>query len=174
MRNQIFAATLLIVAAPAAFAQSSGKTEVTVNNLAVRGGVVLPIDSSLRNVANQFIGAGVDYTFDKQYVQNWTTYLSADWIGKAGNGGHGNIFPVCINGRFDLGGSHSSGLYGIVGIGAFFVDVASASDTTLGVRGGVGYNLGPNIFTELTGFLTTASSGGVRPSGVGLYIGYRF
>jgi hypothetical protein len=159
-----------------ASAQETGAQapNVTVSNIGVRLGVAIPIDGTLRKVSNEFIGAGLEYTFDKQYFANSYTYLAADWLGRTGNGGHGNLFPVTINQRIYTTAARQKVFYYTIGLGAFFVDTAGASDTTLGARGGIGYNFGPYLFGEVTGFVSTAATAGLRPSGVGFYLGYRF
>jgi hypothetical protein len=165
----------MIGMAPAAMAQYGSKPpDVQASDLAFRAGFVLPIDGTLHNVSSSFIGAGVEYTFEKQYLPNAMTYIAAEWIGKSSAGGHGNIFPVTLNERFYFSAQRQNAFYVLGGIGAFFCDTGNSSQTTLGIRGGVGYNLGQSIFTELDGFVTTPAPGGLKPSGVGIYLGYRF
>jgi len=164
----------MIGLAPSAMAQYGSKpTDVTVDQIAIKIGVMAPIDPTLRGVANQFIAAGLEYTFDQQFLPNSYTFLSAEWYGKSGSGGHGNLFPLTLNERFYFSAQRKQSMYVVGGVGAIFVDTGSSSDTSLALRGGVGLNLGPYIYTELDGFVGTPASG-VHPSGLALFLGYRF
>lgn len=142
-------------------------------NLGVRLGYVLPLDSSLKDVAPSFIGAGLDFPVQLRLLPEGETVFSVDWIGKSGNGSHGNIFPFMINQRFyskaEAGALRN---YGFVGGGVALVDVNS-SNAVLAFRAGYGVELGSNLYGEAT-FLYTDASAGAHGTSVGLFIGYRF
>jgi hypothetical protein len=143
------------------------------DNLGIRLGYVLPIDSNLRDVSKSFIGAGLDFPVHLRLLPEGETIVSVDWIGKSGSGDHGNIFPFMISQRF-YAKSEAGALrnYGFIGGGVALIDVAS-SNAVLAFRAGYGVELGANLYGEAT-FLYTDSSAGVHGTSVGFYLGYRF
>ena len=173
LNHKIFSAILATaVVAPSALAQAP---DVTPTNLAFRLGAVVPIDYTFRKVQNQFIGVGVDWTLQEQLQPNMYTFFAFDWIGRSFAGAHGNVFPITINERFYLSSKREQAFYGVAGAGAFIEDVGThATDTAFGLRGGIGYNFGPNIFGEVIGLIATPISGGLKVSGASFYLGYRF
>lgn len=146
--------------------------DVTPTNVSVRAGVVYAADRTMRQFSNFWMGAGVDYNLPK-YFKDSDLYLSLDWLTHTTNGGNENVFPLCLNVRFPLShqvNNHST--YAFLGAGAFF-DNVYASQSVIGARGGLGVNLGPNIFAEATVYLSSGDQS-YHTSGVGVYLGYRF
>jgi hypothetical protein len=175
MTRQIKAAALaatFVVGAYAA-AQQSTLGDTTPSNMAVRGGIFLAIDDNLRDVNDSMVAFGVDFIVQAQYLKNSTTYLSVDWLGKDLSGADVNIFPICINQKFNLGVSQGYKTYGFVGVGATIYDIDS-SDTVFGARGGLGVELGPNIFAEGTLYWSDKTAGDITNLGTGIYLGYRW
>lgn len=166
-----------VSAAGIASAQDTKPTLEPVNatGLTFRAGGFVPIDSNLRHVSDTFVGVGLDYTFTHQFIANSDTYLSVDWFSKNFTGSKGNITPVCLNQRFYKGKSRygAGRAYYFLGVGITFIDVADAK-STLGFRGGIGAELGPNIVAEVAGYTSGKDDGGVAATGVGVYLGYQF
>lgn len=147
----------------------------TPTNISFRIGWVYPIDSGLRDVAPNYIGAGVDYYPDFQLLKgNGETFISFDWIGKSGSGEKGNLFPILLNHKFYAAGStpNEPRSYFTLGAGVAIVDVTS-TNTVLGAKIGAGRELNQNLFFEGNLFYTD-SSGGVHGTSLGFYLGYRF
>jgi hypothetical protein len=178
--------TILLAAMAAALgvsgvasAQNSGSSvDATPTNFTFRGGLVFPMDSGLRDVADLWGGVGVDYLFPTQLIRGGSqTYLSADWFIRGTGGGRGNVWPIALNQRFYAG----QGIYNrefrnyfFVGAGVAILDFSKSSTKFL-MRGGVGTELGPNIIAEATLTLTDKdNSTGIRGNAIGVYLGYRF
>lgn len=165
-------AAVSLGASTMAFAQyTSTIGNVAVSDLSIRGGFVYGLNTALRDQSTSFLGIGADYRLSR-LVPNAQTYVSFDWITKATTGSSANIFPVCLNERFALSNSAYGQTYAFVGAGVFFNQIGG-SNTVLGIRGGVGVDLGPHIFAELTGTLSQVSNS-IQTNTVGLYLGYRF
>lgn len=143
------------------------------SGLSVRGGVVLPVDNSLENLGSNLIGIGVEYLLPTPLVRGGgETFLSLDYMAPRIGGPKGSVWPLAVNQRWYTNSSSIRRNYAYLGLGVTFVDVAS-SGSTIGVRGGVGTELGDRIFAEVGGFLSDKVKG-VNANGVGLYLGYRF
>ena len=165
---------LLVVAGVAAaslsFAQNSFQAPA---NMGLRIGYVLPIDSTMRDVAPNYIGLGLDFPVQFKLLPEGETVVSIDWMGKSGSGAHGNVFPFMINQRFYskvAPGVNRS--YFFFGGGVALVDLTS-SNTVLAAQAGYGAELGENLYGEGK-FLYTDAAGGAHGTSVGFYIGYRF
>ncbi len=144
-------------------------------NVGVRIGWVYPIDANLRDVAPNYIGAGVDYYPNFQLLKgNGESYISFDWIGKSGSGAKGNLFPILINHKFYAADANPNEprSYFTLGAGVAIIDVNS-TNTVLAIRGGVGRELSQNLFAEAN-LLYTDASAGVHGTSLGFYLGYRF
>lgn len=154
----------------AAHAQTQDYTPV---NVALRGGGVYIFDDATRSVTGNMIGIGIDYFIDTKWFENSETSFSFDWLGKSASGAKGNAFPLLLNQRwYTAGTERGNRTYGFVGLGVYIIDV-NKSDTVFGGRIGFGIELGENIFTEGSIWLSDGASG-ARISGIGGYIGYRF
>lgn len=173
MRRQITALALAASLATGALAQTSTVMDATPSNLQVRGGVFFPIDDDLRDIDNVMFGLGFDIIFDKQYLRNSTTYLSADWVGRTLKGDKGNFFPICINQKFQLGKKGGFDAYAFGGAGISIVDIVD-SDTALTLRGGLGLDLGPSVFMEGTFYWCDKMNVNPQITGIGVYLGYRW
>jgi hypothetical protein len=143
-------------------------------NLAFRLGWVLPIDNVMRDVANNYIGVGVDYFTGTTLFPNGDLTVSADWFGKSGSGAKGNAFPIMLNQRFygKPTGDDDLRSYVFFGAGVAIVDFTQ-SKTVLAGRVGYGFEIGPNLFAEGS-FTHTDSARGARATSAGIYLGYRF
>ncbi len=178
MKQLFYGMAILTVVATSGVAgaqYNQTKLDVKPAGVTFRGGAVLPVDNKLRDVSNLFIGLGAEYMFTHQFLSNSETYLSIDWFGKSSSGEKGNLFPVCLNQRFYTGSSRygTGRSYYFVGAGVTFIDVGNSTDK-LGVRGGVGTEIGPSVILEVAGYLSGKDSDGVSGTAVGAYIGYRF
>ena len=179
MRRFIKGAAIAAVmtAGGSALAQTTNP-DYTPVNLSFRIGAAWPLDDNLSNVSDVLFAAGADWRLDRSFFPNGETYFSLDWFGRSGSQGtKGNVFPVCINQKWwtgdpgiDTGGRRA---YIFAGVGAFFIDVTT-SDTVIGVRGGLGVELGPYFFTEVAGYTSDKGNGNVRGTAVAAYLGYRF
>ncbi len=168
-------ATATLTLSGAAMAQfSSTRLDATPYDFSFRAGVVVPWDSDLRDIADSWIGIGIDYTFTKQFIRGSETFFSLDMITKSSQFQRGTYWPILLNQRFYFGQyEDEKRTYAIIGAGVVVVDVVS-SDTVFGGRLGFGVELGPNMFLELNNFLSAASTGSITTNSSGLYLGYRF
>jgi hypothetical protein len=144
-------------------------------NFSVKGGVALPLDSNLTNVASSFLALGVEYQIPQSLIPGADTYFSLDWFTKGFQGEKTNIFPFMINARYFLGKDQLAGRrhYVFVGLGVDFIDIYSSS-TVVGARAGLGTELGENIFTEAAVYVGDQATGGIHPNAVAAFLGYRF
>lgn len=142
------------------------------NNVSFRLGYVYPVDTALKNASSSFIGVGVDFATDFRLLQEATTIISFDWIGKSGSGAKGNAFPILLNQRFYVGDMVEERQYFQIGAGVAIVDVTSTK-TVLAGRLGFGKELGENIFGEIN-FNYSDGANGARTTSLGFYLGYRF
>lgn len=150
--------------------------DFTPYGFAVRGGLVLPIDSNFRSIENNFAGIGIDYALQTTLIKGTETYLSLDWIFKSAKANRNSIFPVNINFRFPLGNASEGGLnlYGFAGIGAVVFNLTN-SNTQLGGRIGAGANINQNFFAEASFFFSDRlKNTSIKATSVGFYLGYRF
>jgi len=174
---KLYKSTLMLAAlgaSTAAFAQYGNDLKgQTVTNIAIRVGGVLPIDNRLSDTVDGLFGLGLEYTMGKSLFKTGETYLALDWMFDSISGSKVNIYPLTINQRFYYGSDSTRRSYGFVGLGAFIIDGAR-SDTTLGVRGGFGTELGQNLFAEAAATFADSSKAKVRANTIGLYLGYRF
>ncbi|MBI5705463.1 MAG: hypothetical protein HZC36_00560 [Armatimonadetes bacterium] len=145
----------------------------TPYNFSFRFGIVMPGTDPLREIENNWLSIGIDYTFSKQYVKGSETYLSIDWIGKSGSGEKGSYWPILVNQKFFTAGQEDARTYITVGVGVVNFNVSS-SDTVFGGRLGFGVELSRQIFAEASYFASDAAKGGLRAQSFGAYIGYRF
>lgn len=142
-------------------------------NVSFRLGYVYPVDSAMRDIAGSYIGVGVDFVTDIRLLQDATTMLSFDWMGKSGSGAKGNAFPILLNQRFYMKGSEPERRdYFQVGVGIAIVDLTSTK-TVLAGRIGVGRELGDALFGELN-FNYSDGANGARATALGFYLGYKF
>ncbi|MGV3617843.1 MAG: hypothetical protein ACO1SV_21165 [Fimbriimonas sp.] len=171
---RIFTATAVIAAlgiAGAASAQTS-TIDLTPVGISVRGGVVLPLDSTLENLGTSLLGLGIEYTLPTSYLRTGETFLALDYFAPRFAGDKGSVFPLTINQRWYNDVDAARRTYYFLGLGATFIDIVN-SDVAIGVRGGFGTELGDRIFAEVAGYLSD-KKGGARANAVGLYLGYRF
>jgi hypothetical protein len=156
-----------------AAAQSDTKLDLTPSNVQIRGGIYLPFDTTMRGISDNYAAIGVDILFPQDWIPQSKTYLSIDWLAKSLSGSHGNVFPVCINQKWYGKTYDNMNTYIFVGAGATFFDIY-ASDVVFGARGGIGIDLGTNIFLEGTYYWSDASTGNVSNIGTAFYLGYRW
>ncbi len=158
-----------------AFAQFGGThtLDATPNQFNIRGGIILPIDNSLRDLNNAWIGVGLDYRFEKSLLKLGETYLSIDWIGQSSSGTDFNVFPVMLNQRFWGEGTPGARTYTFLGLGVVFFD-AGPADSVYAVRGGVGKELNNMVFVEGALTLSGKDDNGRVANNLGFYVGYRF
>lgn len=144
------------------------------SNVAFRLGYVYPVDSTLRDLANSYIGVGLDFfPSGRPLLKGGETVISFDWFGKSGSGAKGNVFPILINNRVYQQGAEKGGRsYFQYGAGIALIDVTS-SKTVLAARAGYGKELGERLFGELN-FTYTDAANGARGTALGFYVGYRF
>lgn len=156
-------------------AQVRNVIDPTPSGISFRGGVVLPIDDTLRDVVKTWVGLGMDYTFTKQYLKNSDTSVTLDYIFKSSSGDRGSFWPVNLTQRFYSGGNQlgEDRTFVDVGLGAVFFDIFG-SDTVLGGKVGIGREFGPNIFGTATLFMSQQSTHGLNANSFGFYVGYRF
>ncbi len=162
-----------------AFAQNdSTKIDATPSYLTIKGGILFPLDSGLRDASDFWGTVGFDYEFPTQLVRGSTTFASVDWWFRTTSGSNGNVFPLAINQKFfSKGGNgrYAEGRnYFFIGAGVAIIDVAGKSSGKWMLRGGVGTEIGPNINAEAVATFSDEGRNGVRANGIGVVLGYRF
>jgi hypothetical protein len=172
MRIFTAAAVLAALGTAGAASAQTNTLNLTPVGISVRGGVVLPLDSTLENLGNSLIGLGLEYQLPRSYLPNGETYLALDYFAPRIGGDKGSVFPLTINQRWYDNPDGLRRNYFFLGLGAAFIDVTN-SEVAVALRGGYGIELGDRIFTEITGYVSD-KAGGARANGVGLYLGYRF
>lgn len=138
----------------------------------VRGGVVLPLDSTLERLNNSLIGIGIEYQMNRSLLSKGETFIALDYFTPRVAGNKGSVWPLTINQRWYTDENALRRRYYFLGIGASFIDIVN-SETAIGVRGGFGAELGDRIIAEVSGYLSD-KAGGARANAVGVYLGYRF
>lgn len=174
--------TFLVAAVAAAFsingvaaAQYVPKTmDLTARGVSIRLGVGLPIDSNLRDSGASLTNVGIDWQFGRSLLPGGEGYLSVDWFAKNFRGKKGTVFPVMVNQRVYQGEDYGTRSYYFFGVGLTNLDFDGGSDSVLGLRAGIGKELGESTFFELGGSLSDKGKSGVRGNLFTLNIGYRF
>ena len=141
-----------------------------------RIGAYFPTDSALRQVANTWTDAGIEYDFQKSIFKAGTTYGAFDWAANKFFGGT-HLAALTVNQRFytrpkryAIGGTP----YFFLGAGAGWEDAGSSrTSTTWIARGGIGSEFQGNYFLEAAAVVSPKLNG-VNPSGISVSLGYRF
>lgn len=171
----VLTAGLTLAMSAAASAQfGQGQINPTPYNFSFRGGVVLPLDSDLRDVSTTWLSLGVDYTFVRQFIRNSETYLSVDYIAKSGAGQQGTYWPIMVSQRFFLGQEESDNRQWVFGgLGVVVFDINKTA-TVFGGKVGYGREFSRNIFAEGTLYLSDRAEPGLSAFSLGVHLGYRF
>lgn len=143
--------------------------------LAARGGLWLPFDSTLKDIANIWAGFGLDVHVPTAFTKNSELVLSADYLTHSVGGSRGNVFPLTVNAHFFAPYGDQTMYYGI-GAGAFVADVRSASKTVFGLKGTIGLNINEEWFFEVSYFWSDRYDdvNDSRVDGIAGYVGFRF
>lgn len=156
-----------------AAAQSPTQGDLTPVGVTVRGGVTLPLDSTLTNLGNTLLDLGADYVLPESLIKGGgDTFFSIDYWGKGISFGQGSVIPLMINQRWYTGGTPLRRSYFFVGVGMAFVDV-DTSNSAVGARAGIGQELGEHIIAEISGFVSD-KAGDAHANAVTFSIGYKF
>lgn len=162
-----------LAAAVPAFSQAS---EVLQNGrYGLRLGAFLPFDEDLRDMANIWFGAGLDFEIEQGLFENATTVLSLDWFTQNG-GTSGNIFPMIISQRWNTF-SEKRRTYFQGGIGATILNFGTATGGTevvFGARAGVGIEFNDRYYGEANFFWSDSKNGLPQGTGIGIYGGMHF
>jgi hypothetical protein len=153
----------------------STTTDFGAYNISVRAGVSLPFDTNLSNYSNPLLDLGAEYQFSRALLPGTDTYFSIDYISRNLSFADG-VIPICINERFYLKSDHRAGrrVYAFAGIGGAIISIPGGSSSgVVAARGGLGTDLGENIFFEVDGTLSDLGST-ARADTVGFCLGYRF
>ncbi len=177
MRRTLLGAALVAALGVSAVASAQDRTgtDYTPTGMSLRGGVTIPLDSTLSRLGNTLFDIGIDYQVPTSFLRNSETYISFDYWASSLRFNKGSVIPIAINQRFYSGGQgalEGSRTYLFVGLGAAFIDIDN-SEAAIMVRGGIGKELGPNTFFETIGTFSDRAGGG-RANAVAFNIGYRF
>jgi hypothetical protein len=145
----------------------------TPTNISIKGGVGLPLDSNLSNIVSTFIAVGGEFQLPEPLIKGGDTYFNLDWFTKS-LGGTPSFLNLSINERWYMGSDKLVGRrkYLFLGAGMDFLNI-TRSDDVVAIRGGLGAELGENIFAEVAGYLGDQADG-IHPDVLGVFIGYRF
>ena len=177
MRNSFLAAAALgaTVLSAGAFAQvTHTPVDATPYNISIKGIVYFPIDENLRSIDNMFGGAGLEYVFPTQLIRGSETFMEVDALLRTTASGNATIFPLTINQRFYTTGGIGRGgrTFFYLGAGVSWIDPRGQAKLT--GHAGIGTDIGPRTFVEAALYFAEQDKNGLRNSGVGLSIGYRF
>jgi len=170
MKRTIICAAIFALGAQA-FAQESSLIPVNAN---VRFGLVYPLEDATRNATGNMFGIGIDFFSNISLVKGGKGYFSFDYASK-GLTSDGNFFiSAMYNQRFPFSYNKSSdaSTYLFGGVGLYLIDVTRAR-TVWGARGGLGSDLGENLFAELT-FTFSGDADGAKANSAGIFLGYKF
>jgi hypothetical protein len=173
MRKSLTVAALVAAFGVASVASAQTSTsELYPYGITLRGGVAVPIDRTLTNVASALMDIGVEYDLRTPLLKNGESYFSLDyWFKGFGGSGGGSVMPFMINHRvYTSVADYRS--YFFFGVGAAFMNV-NGNGTALAARGGVGQELGPRVIAEIAAYLSDRA-GGARANAITFNIGYRF
>ncbi|MEZ0325274.1 MAG: hypothetical protein ACAH95_05165 [Fimbriimonas sp.] len=158
--------------AGSAVAQSTSQSDLYPYGITLRGGVAVPLDRNLTNVASALANIGVEYDLRTPLLKNGETYLTFDYFFKGfGGAGGGTVLPVMINQRMYTSETTYRS-YFFFGVGFAFINV-NGNGTALAARGGVGQELGPRTIAEIAAIISDRA-GGARATAITFNIGYRF
>jgi len=157
-----------------ASAQTSlSSTDLTPTAVTFRGGVCLPLDQTLTDVANSLVDLGVEYVPSSSLIKGGETFYSLDYFSTGFHGSKGTVWTGAINQRWYHGGPDAyRRSYLFLGIGGSVLDV-NTSGTAFAVRGGYGQELGEHIIAEVAGYISDRA-GGARANSVTFSLGYPF
>lgn len=161
---------LAALAVSGAALASNGAANGMPFSIGVRGGGILAQDSELQQTSNGWFGAGIDFGFGAGIWPNSDTTVSLDYFGHDSD----RVYLYNINQRF-YGGATPSGqrIYLIAGVGGASFDVEGHKDTVLGGRVGVGMEFTPNVYGEVTLFVSDKTDKRFRTNSLGFYVGFR-
>lgn len=152
---------------------SASNNDLTPTAVTFRGGVCLPLDQTLTDVANSLVDLGVEYVPSSSLFKGGETFYSLDYFSTGFHGNSGTVFVGAINQRWYNGGPDAfRRSYLFLGVGGAVIDV-NKSGTAFAVRGGYGQELGEHVIAEIAGYISDRA-GGARANAVTFSIGYRF
>lgn len=169
-----FAAVSALGLSATAVAQTNFPTTTyTPTNIAIKGGVGLPIDTNLSNIVSTFMAFGAEFTLPEPLIKGGDTYFSLDWFTQS-FAGTPSFVNLSVNQRWWIGQDKVVGRrkYLFVGVGMDFMNIVR-SDDVVAARAGLGTELGENIFAEVAGYVGDQDNG-IHPDVIGVFIGYRF
>ncbi len=176
MRSMRLSAALAAALGVCGFAAAQNvpaNIDYNANGFSVRGGVAVPLDSTLSDLGSTLIDIGVEWTFPTPLLANGETYLSADYFGKGIKFDKGSVIPLAINQRiYNRGDEQGQRTYYFFGVGIAFIDVDTSGTAAL-ARAGFGKELGLNTFFETAGYISDRG-GGARANSITFNLGYRF
>lgn len=175
MRSLLKCAALSAIVGGAAIAsaQTARPLDFIPYGMTIRGGVAVPLDSSLTNLDNVLINIGLEYQLPQSLFRSGESYFSLDFWTASLDFTKGSIFPLMINHReYMTGDIWGQRTYWFAGAGVAFIDVVS-STTAVAARLGVGKELGERIIFEGAVTITDRQSG-VRANALTFNLGYRF
>ena len=171
MKTTLIALAALMISG-AAFAQTS---DLGMNGISMRIGMVFPLDNKLSSVNDNFTNLAIEFQRPTSLSGGTDTYFAIDYFSKnIGTLGKGSVFPVTYNMRVYQrnGTTRQSYFYG--GLGFAFVDLIGSSDTVVCARGGFGMNVSDHTFIEAGGTFTAPTNSSGSFNTLGIYVGYRF
>jgi hypothetical protein len=167
-----FVALAALMISGAAFAQTS---DLGMNGVSLRFGMVFPLDNTLSSVTDNFANFAIEFQAPSSLAKGTDTYFAIDYFSKnLGNFTKGSVVPVTYNMRVYQKSGTTRQTYAYGGLGVAVVDLTGPSDTVLCVRGGFGMNTSEHLFLEAGGTFTTKTNTQGSFNTIGLYIGYRF
>lgn len=178
--KRLAAIAILGTLAGASFAQVNNWEFGNPTNIAVRGGIFLPLISDTRDIlGNSAMGLGFDYFLPRAIIPgaNGESSISVDWLAKNTMGKDVNMFPIMVNQRWynnqGYEGLGDQRTYFFAGIGMAIISGNGSSKNVLAGRAGIGIEMSEHLFGEAA-FLMSSEKNNLAATGLGVWIGYRF
>jgi hypothetical protein len=167
-----FVALAALMISGAAFAQTS---DLGMNGVSIRLGMVFPLDNTLSSVNDNFTNLGLEFQAPSSMAKGTDTYFALDYYSKnLGNFTKGSVVPVTFNMRVYQKSNVTRQTYAYGGVGVAFVDLSGPSETVLIVRGGFGMNTSEHLFVEAGGTFSASTPSQGSFNTIGISVGYRF
>jgi hypothetical protein len=167
-----FVALAALMISGAAFAQSS---EIGMNGVSLRLGMVFPLDNTLSSVNDNFSNLALEFQIPSSIAKGTESYLAIDYFSKnIGLFGKGSVVPITYNVRVFQKSGTTRQTYAYGGLGVAFFDMTGPSQTVVCARGGFGMNTGEHIFIEAGGTFSAKSNTQGSFNTIGISVGYRF
>ena len=171
MKTTLVALAALMISG-AAYAQTS---DLGMNGVSLRLGMVFPLDNTLSGVNDTFSNLAIEFQSPSALAKGTDSYFAIDYFSKnLGTFGKGSVVPITYNLRIYQHSGTTRQTYAYGGLGFALVDLIGPSQTVVCARGGFGMNVSDHTFIEAGATFTASTNSSGSFNTIGLAIGYRF